>query len=324
VTQTFDPIVDVAELVTEPDGVTRLTWTETGPRSLEAAADGRGDIEMVVRMREMRPNYPTNTARVYSRIVPERRRNGLVTRRANSGEVVVYVNDPSADLIDEVRVRPSRPLAASHARVDPTPRLGLPGDADADGHADADDLCPEVFSPDAEQATCAACPEAFDDADADGVEDALDNCPDVYNPLQSDLNQNGRGDACEGGAAECLALPVVGVERLQRPLVDDGLGLRPQCVANAPAAMVLRFTAPSDGTYTFSTAGSNFDTVLDVRSDCVADRGQSLNCQDDTPGLGLQSSVTVPLGEGQSAYVIVAAFDPPSGQEQVVLTVTGP
>lgn len=36
------------------------------------------------------------------------------------------------------------------------------------------------------------------DSDGDGVNDALDNCSKVFNDSQSDQNQNGIGDACEG------------------------------------------------------------------------------------------------------------------------------
>lgn len=35
------------------------------------------------------------------------------------------------------------------------------------------------------------------DMDGDGVPDRLDNCVDVYNPDQADVDQNGRGDACD-------------------------------------------------------------------------------------------------------------------------------
>lgn len=370
VSQVFNAKMDAAELVQEPDGTTRLSWTETRPRSNEEAADGLGALEMVVKMREMRPGQPAYTAAIYSRIAPDRRRHGLVTRRSASGETLVHVDDPSSRSVTEVRVRPSRPLAATHVRVDPTPRLALPDDADADGHADADDLCPGVFSPDADQSLCAACPLIVSDRDADGLADAEDNCPDVYNPSQSDRNRDGQGDACSGGGAEpfvdrdddgvadavdncpdiynpvqsdrdrdgigdacaqvgveCRALPPVELAVPPNPsarlaLVDDGLGIRPQCVPDAPAATVFRFTARVAGDYTFTTAGSNFDTVLDLRTDCAADRGVSLVCQDDTPGFGLLSLATTFLGEGQTVFVVVAGFEQPSGSEEIVLTVT--
>jgi hypothetical protein len=35
------------------------------------------------------------------------------------------------------------------------------------------------------------------DSDADGVPDRLDNCVSVANPVQTDIDQNGRGDACD-------------------------------------------------------------------------------------------------------------------------------
>lgn len=39
----------------------------------------------------------------------------------------------------------------------------------------------------------------FDDDDADGVVSTSDNCPSVSNPDQLDRDDDGRGDACEGG-----------------------------------------------------------------------------------------------------------------------------
>jgi DNA-binding beta-propeller fold protein YncE len=40
----------------------------------------------------------------------------------------------------------------------------------------------------------------YDDVDADGVIDERDNCPGVYNPDQSDMDRDGRGDACDPDA----------------------------------------------------------------------------------------------------------------------------
>ena len=54
----------------------------------------------------------------------------------------------------------------------------------------------------------ASCVQAFglgdptrDDRDGDHVVDSLDNCPDTFNPDQSDINNNGIGDACDGCVA---------------------------------------------------------------------------------------------------------------------------
>ncbi|NIP84209.1 MAG: hypothetical protein GTO03_01050, partial [Planctomycetales bacterium] len=56
-------------------------------------------------------------------------------------------------------------------------------DSDADGVADADDLCPEA--------------DDTIDSDADGTPDCIDNCPQTSNPDQLDTDNDSVGDACE-------------------------------------------------------------------------------------------------------------------------------
>jgi chitinase len=69
----------------------------------------------------------------------------------------------------------------------PFPSLTFGGGACAD--ADFDSICNNVDS----------CPLDFsNDADGDGICADSDNCPLDANPLQTDANQNGQGDVCEG------------------------------------------------------------------------------------------------------------------------------
>ncbi|MCK6551504.1 hypothetical protein L6R52_37050, partial [Myxococcota bacterium] len=65
-----------------------------------------------------------------------------------------------------------------------------------------------------------------------------------------------------------------------------------------------RWSAPHDGTFTFDTLGSTFDTVLYVR-DGACD-GAELACNDDSSGL--QSRVDVSLVAGQTVVVWVDAY----------------
>ncbi|MDO8528064.1 MAG: thrombospondin type 3 repeat-containing protein [Deltaproteobacteria bacterium] len=67
------------------------------------------------------------------------------------------------------------------------------------------------------------------DTDGDGVPDGEDNCSSVPNPLQEDLNNNGRGDVCDGdmdgdripdAQDNCLTIPNVD----QMDTDADGLG----------------------------------------------------------------------------------------------------
>ncbi len=118
-------------------------------------------------------------------------------------------------------------------------------DKDGDGIADADDLCPTVFSPirpmdSAVQAdsdtdgigdACDKCPlesgeactpPSSNDLDGDSVINPADNCPEDANADQADGDSDGKGDICDkcptepnAGATSCT-LPFT-VEELRNP-----------------------------------------------------------------------------------------------------------
>ncbi len=67
----------------------------------------------------------------------------------------------------------------------PMPPPPPPSDSDGDGVPDDQDICPGF--------------DDTSDVDGDGVPDGCDNCPIVANPDQVDTDENGVGDACEGG-----------------------------------------------------------------------------------------------------------------------------
>jgi hypothetical protein len=69
------------------------------------------------------------------------------------------------------------------------------------------------------------------------------------------------------------------------------------------------FTAPADGTYTFDTVGSLYDTVLYVLDGC---EGAELDCDDDS-AVGTQSEVVLTLTAGQTVIVVVDGFSSNSG-----------
>ncbi|GEM_PF-2625540 len=70
--------------------------------------------------------------------------------------------------------------SAEHEVLDPA------GDADGDGVANGDDVCPRVADPGQE------------DADGDGFGDACDVCPTLADPGQPDADGDGVGDRCDG------------------------------------------------------------------------------------------------------------------------------
>ena len=69
------------------------------------------------------------------------------------------------------------------------------------------------------------------------------------------------------------------------------------------------YTTPVDGTYTFDSLGSDFDTVLAIRADTCG--GTELGCNDDFSGTA--SRLTLPLSAGQRIVIVVDGFTGPSG-----------
>lgn len=84
--------------------------------------------------------------------------------------------------------------------------------------------------------------------------------------------------------------------------------LTPTCVSTsvAPEASFI-WTAPAEGVYRISTAGSTFDTVIDV----MGLTGASLGCNDDFAGM--QSQVTVPLTLNQVVLINVDGWRTSTG-----------
>lgn len=67
------------------------------------------------------------------------------------------------------------------------------------------------------------------------------------------------------------------------------------------------WTAPSTGSYTFGTSGSNFDTVLQIRE--LRDTSEIMGCNDDT-STTLQSRITLSgLVKGVRLLIIIEAYD---------------
>jgi Tol biopolymer transport system component len=76
---------------------------------------------------------------------------------------------------------------------------GPPPDADLDGAQDALDNCANVPNPSQSDVDDDGDGDACDpDDDADGAPDGSDNCPLTSNPDQADGDGDGQGDACEG------------------------------------------------------------------------------------------------------------------------------
>ncbi len=111
----------------------------------------------------------------------------------------------------------------------------------------------------------------------------------------------GGADVCAGATPLDLGA-VAGTTR-------DPDRLAAGCGRSDGGEAVYRFVAPDDGEYTFSTEGSDVDTVLYVRSDCD-DAATELACQDDvdTANRRYFSRVAVRLRAGQAVFVVVDGY----------------
>ncbi|MCA8959859.1 MAG: hypothetical protein KDC38_05075 [Planctomycetes bacterium] len=79
------------------------------------------------------------------------------------------------------------------------------------------------------------------------------------------------------------------------------------------------FAAPTDGTYRFTTEGSNFDTILALyATDCVSE----ITCNDDTPSLGVLSEIVYTMTAGEEVVVIISGYGGAAGD--FVLAVAPP
>ncbi len=90
----------------------------------------------------------------------------------------------------------------------------------------------------------------------------------------------------------------------------------PGCVVTSTAQdLAFGFVAPADGNYTFTTAGSTYDTVLYLRAGCG---GGEIVCNDDS--IGLQSSVTTSMRAGELVIIVVDGYGSASGNFQLNVT----
>ena len=111
--------------------------------------------------------------------------------------------------------------------------------------------------------------------------------------------------------------------------LDQGGTFFASCARSGRDALIA-WTAPSDGTFSFDTEGSDYDTVLHVRDGLCT--GAELACNDD--GLpNYLSELDVTLTAGQEVTIVLSGFNarpdgpgspPNNGGGNWVLNVTGP
>ena len=82
----------------------------------------------------------------------------------------------------------------------------------------------------------------------------------------------------------------------------------PSCANSTAPDRAFRWTAPLSGQYTFTTAGSTYDTVL-----YIWDNNVEIGCSDDVGPLNTSSSVTKTLTAGQEILIFVDGYGTAKG-----------
>ncbi|MEZ4431162.1 MAG: PPC domain-containing protein [bacterium] len=112
---------------------------------------------------------------------------------------------------------------------------------------------------------------------------------------------------CAGAVCPAAQLAVLGQQR--GALVAGTSQLAGSCgTSGISPESTWSFTAPAAGDYTFDTLGSNFDTVLYLRSAC-GDAASEIACNDDRGGGGTTSRITTNLAAGQRITVVVDGYN---------------
>jgi hypothetical protein len=78
----------------------------------------------------------------------------------------------------------------------------------------------------------------------------------------------------------------------------------PACAYSSAPDRTYVWTAPFAGTFTFTTSGSGYDTILDIYDSAS---GAALGCNDDSAGT-LQSSIALTLNAGQQLRIVVDGY----------------
>jgi hypothetical protein len=146
------------------------------PQLLDAAKHGDGTPAYPAFFCDVPPDEPTCIPQRPQAVAGSTVFTGQVSATDSDGDGIEDTADNCVSIFN-----PIRPMDG-----------GAQPDGDGDGVGDACDVCPLDANSD-------NCENTVDpnDRDLDGVPNATDNCPDVANGGQSDLDGDGKGDACD-------------------------------------------------------------------------------------------------------------------------------
>jgi hypothetical protein len=125
---------------------------------------------------------------------------------------------------------------------------------------------------------------------------------------------------CSGQSFPCQDQDLgssIGMAVLTGSTTGDDNDINPTCGGGDANDRVIRFVAPAAGTYTFSTDGSSFDTVLTLHQSCTT----QLACDDDS-GLGTQSLLSRVMTAGEVVLIVIDGYNGATGN--FVLNITSP
>lgn len=155
----------------------------------------------------------------------------------------------------------------------------------------------------------AACDEAAEAACFEANSADLEACPEVTEADDARLGELLR-ECRAGPPGTCPDSTISGEGAIATgSTMGAGADLTSTCGGENAPDVAFEWTAPSAGTWTFDTYGSDFDTVLYALTSCG---GEELACNDDGPE-GFQSELTLELTAGQTIVLVVDGFDTDAG-----------
>jgi hypothetical protein len=166
-------------------------------------------------------------------------------------------------------------------------------DDDRDGLTDCDDD------------DCAAVAACIPEADCtDGLDDDFDGDIDCYD------GDCAAAPECVGACGDGDLGSATGASVASGTTTGEGDDSTPSCGSSTAEDVLYVWTAPASDTYTFTTLGSSYDTVLTVSDGSCASPSE-LDCNDDTSGT--TSEVSATLVAGDIVYIDVDGYSTRSG-----------
>lgn len=118
----------------------------------------------------------------------------------------------------------------------------------------------------------------------------------------------------DGDMGSAVGSPVV-----QNNTCGSGNHFFSGCGSSSAHDRAYHWTAPSSGSFTITTAGSSFDTVLQIMNEAQT---ASLGCNDDSNGT-LQSSIALNLSAGQKISIVVDGYGSSCGAFKLNIAASG-